>query len=129
MKKVITLVSSCRECKHCKESDPTAMAINSNYVCEKTGDEIVNVWHARDQEFPPIPDSCPLESEDAEKSDDTIFGDWVYCSQHLGPHTTGWCTVNNMNKVGLGIVGKTAESAKAAGNKCKHLGLKIYSGS
>jgi hypothetical protein len=24
---------------------------------------------------------------------DEHLGEWVYCSQHMRPHETGWCTV------------------------------------
>jgi hypothetical protein len=35
--------------------------------------------------------------------DETEFGknSWVYCNQHRRPHSTGWCTVDNSNKVKL----------------------------
>lgn len=59
-------------------------------------------------------------------TDDTIFGDWVYCNQHLRPHTTGWCTVHNRNKLGLGIIGNTEEASAKAIQKCRDFGLKIY---
>jgi len=26
---------------------------------------------------------------------------WIYCDQHLRPHTTGWCTVPVRNKIKL----------------------------
>ena len=33
--------------------------------------------------------------------DDTAFGAFVYCNQHLRAHGTGWCTVGNVEKVAL----------------------------
>lgn len=32
---------------------------------------------------------------------DNELGDWVYCRSHVRPHTTGWCTVPNRDKVPL----------------------------
>ena len=55
---------------------------------------------------------------------DLIFGDWCYCRQHLRPHETGWCTVSNNEKVGLGISGHTEQSMRAAYAKCRDFGLK-----
>ncbi len=31
---------------------------------------------------------------------------WVYCTQHMKPHLTGWCSVSNSDKLGLGIFGQ-----------------------
>ena len=43
-------------------------------------------------------------------SDDTKFGcKFVYCSQHLRVHSTGWCTVSCLNKVAL--LSETIEEA------------------
>jgi len=37
-------------------------------------------------------------------ADFLAFGDdWVYCNQHLRPHSTGWCSVGVRDKIGLGI--------------------------
>lgn len=62
----------------------------------------------------------------AEKCEDEIFGDWVYCRQHLRPHETGWCTVSNDDKLGLGIEGKTIDSQRKAYAKCRRMELPIY---
>lgn len=60
-------------------------------------------------------------------SDDLQLGPWVYCAQHLRPHTTGWCGVDIGEKVGLGeFSGSHDEQARAAVRKCRHLGLKIW---
>jgi hypothetical protein len=56
---------------------------------------------------------------------DKIFGDWCYCGQHLRAHSTGWCTVSNDQKVGLGINGYGDEAMKAAYRKCRALGLTL----
>ena len=40
---------------------------------------------------------------DAFGQDDTVLGQFVYCSSHRRVHNTGWCTVSNMNKVGLDV--------------------------
>lgn len=33
--------------------------------------------------------------------EDVLFGKYVYCTQHLRVHSTGWCTVFNNNKFPL----------------------------
>ena len=44
-------------------------------------------------------------------SDDTICRNkFVYCTQHMRVHSTGWCTVSNYDKVFL--LSETAEDAK-----------------
>lgn len=37
----------------------------------------------------------------AEKCEDKELGDYVYCDQHMAPHSTGWCTVPNKFKTAL----------------------------
>lgn len=32
---------------------------------------------------------------------DEVFGAWVYCKSHVGPHETGWCSVGLDNKIAL----------------------------
>ena len=65
----------------------------------------------------------------SDEAEDTIFaGDWIYCGAHLRPHTTGWCTVSNRAKVGLGITGKGHEKGVEAHRKCELLGLHLYRG-
>lgn len=62
-----------------------------------------------------------------EKSEDVVFGDWVYCGQHLRAHPTGWCTVGNQDKLGIGpMKGTVEEQAEEANQKCRRLGLKLY---
>jgi predicted RNA-binding protein with PUA-like domain len=57
--------------------------------------------------------------------DEIGFGrkQWIYCSQHMAPHLTGWCTVSNRNKTKL-----DAQNRKDAYNECKRSGLKLYEG-
>jgi hypothetical protein len=43
------------------------------------------------------------------KSGDSHLGAWVYCKQHLRPHSTGWCTVHADEKIPLDA--KTREEA------------------
>lgn len=51
----------------------------------------------------------------------------MYCGQHLGPHRSGWCTVGLDYKVGLGpFEGEEHQQAKAAAEKCRTLGLRLY---
>lgn len=50
------------------------------------------------------------------------FGDcYVYCSQHLNPHKTGWCTVPDHEKIKL--ESKTLEKAF---DECRKLGYTLY---
>lgn len=64
----------------------------------------------------------PPKVKEKQTEDFEVFGDtWVYCNQHLRPHTTGWCTVGVKNKVGLGV---TCE--KEAYEKCKHFNFTIF---
>lgn len=60
------------------------------------------------------------------RAPDTVLGEWVYCGQHLAPHSTGWCTVDLRWKVGLGLAGKATETYKEAFAKCERLGLKLH---
>lgn len=55
--------------------------------------------------------------------DEARFGvnAWVYCRQHLRPHTTGWCTVHNDQKIAL-----TATTRNDAYAECAERGLEIY---
>lgn len=46
---------------------------------------------------------------------------WVYCSQHMKPHPTGWCTVSPRDKIGLGV-----DNAKAALEKCHEWKFPIF---
>ncbi len=48
-------------------------------------------------------------------------GAWVYCSQHMKPHQTGWCSVSVRDKVGLGV-----KDAKEAYQKCRDWKLPLY---
>jgi hypothetical protein len=52
---------------------------------------------------------------------DEHMGEWVYCSQHVRPHTTGWCTVDPRNKTPLKAT--TYEDAK---EEVRSMGLPIY---
>lgn len=61
---------------------------------------------------------------DTTKAEDTAhFGEdtIVYCSQHLRPHRTGWCTVNVANKIAL-----EAQTIELAYDECIRKGLKLY---
>lgn len=58
-------------------------------------------------------------------TDDTVFGEWVYCSQHMAAHKTGWCSVGNRDKIGLGPVANEAEAVE----KCVRFGLRLYGNS
>lgn len=64
--------------------------------------------------------NAPLSDE---QPDVAAFGRgaWVYCSQHMKPHQTGWCSVSVRDKIGLGV--STAEEAYT---KCRDWKLPIY---
>lgn len=63
-----------------------------------------------------------------EKCEDVVFGEWVYCGSHLRAHPTGWCTVPNSDKLGIGpMKGTFEQQAMEADEKCRRLGLKLYS--
>lgn len=57
--------------------------------------------------------------------DETYFGRgvYVYCDQHLRPHSTGWCTVSVKHKVGL-----SADTIESAYAECESRGFKIFKG-
>jgi hypothetical protein len=61
---------------------------------------------------------APLLTED-----EMAFGKdaWIYCSQHMRPHETGWCSVSPRDKVGLGVA--TAEDAY---QKCRDWGFPLF---
>lgn len=60
---------------------------------------------------------CPRDEGD----DEHVFGDgWIYCAQHLRPHTTGWCTVSNREKQFL-----HAETEAEAIEECNARGLPV----
>lgn len=46
---------------------------------------------------------------------------WIYCSQHMKPHQTGWCTISPRDKIGLGV-----DTAEAAYEKCRAWKFPIY---
>lgn len=51
---------------------------------------------------------------------DIEMGRWVYCSQHVRAHTTGWCSVPVGEKTAL-----HALSAEEAYAECRERGLQI----
>jgi len=57
--------------------------------------------------------------------DEIAFGRnrFVYCKQHLRPHLTGWCTVNNNEKVLLDAM--TPADARA---ECNAKMYKLWNG-
>lgn len=52
---------------------------------------------------------------------DQHLGAYVYCHQHLGPHTSGWCTVSITQKTAL-----SAQTREDAVKECREKGLKLY---
>lgn len=61
-----------------------------------------------------------------EPTDADFFGEWVYCAAHLAAHRTGWCTVPNSDKLGLGsFEGTNEEQARKAHVKCKQFRLDV----
>ena len=64
MIKTLTTTITIRNCNQCPESqidNPNAMAINSWYICGRTGRRIISRYALREEGWPPIPDFCPLE--------------------------------------------------------------------
>lgn len=57
-----------------------------------------------------------------EEADIAAFGRgvWIYCSQHMRPHLTGWCSVGVYDKIGLGV--QTSEDAY---EKCRRWKLPL----
>lgn len=45
----------------------------------------------------------------------------VYCNQHLSPHYTGWCTVDNRNKIKLESI-----DLKSAADECRKKDYKLF---
>jgi hypothetical protein len=65
---------------------------------------------------------CAELGIDPNGDDDTVFGtDYIYCSSHRRGHSTGWCTVRNVNKVPL-----NAPTAALAVEECRTLGYSLY---
>jgi hypothetical protein len=61
---------------------------------------------------------------DAEVEDFKKWGDaWVYCSQHLAAHKTGWCTVDVKYKTLLCPGDKSSEDAEAI---CRERGFTLF---
>lgn len=52
---------------------------------------------------------------------DEHMGMYVYCKSHLGPHSTGWCTVPATDKIAL-----KAMSFASAVIEVRAMGLRIY---
>jgi len=55
-----------------------------------------------------------------QQTDDRSMGEWVYCAQHLRPHSTGWCTVSVRDKTPLEAIDR-----EAAYEECRRRGLRI----
>lgn len=57
--------------------------------------------------------------------EDSDFGKdaWVYCSQHMNPHSTGWCTVSVRDKTLL-----KAKNYEDAVKECVANEYKLYEG-
>lgn len=55
------------------------------------------------------------------KAGDEHLGAWIYCKQHLRPHTTGWCTVDPSDKIPL-----DSTNWEDALKECVTKGFKIY---
>lgn len=51
---------------------------------------------------------------------DEHMGTFVYCTQHVRPHTTGWCHVAAEDKIRLAAAGWMESD-----NECRRIGLDI----
>jgi hypothetical protein len=54
-------------------------------------------------------------------SGDEHMGKFVYCAQHMAPHSTGWCTVSVEQKVSL-----TATDLDTAQIECRAKNLPLH---
>jgi hypothetical protein len=61
------------------------------------------------------------EPTEEEKSADLILGAWCYCKAHVGPHSTGWCTVGVGDKIALNATDRDSAFAEV-----RDMGLPIY---
>ena len=52
---------------------------------------------------------------------DEHMGKFVYCKSHVGPHSTGWCTVGPGNKIAL-----KAQSRDDAYAEVRSMNLPIF---
>lgn len=57
----------------------------------------------------------------SQKAGDEELGKWVYCKQHLRPHSTGWCTVPPDQKVAL-----QAETHDDAYKEVRAIGFYVF---
>ena len=66
----------------------------------------------------------PDEEVQTPTEDEIVFGKdmMVYCSQHMGPHSTGWCTVAVSDKLGLGLKNTQYQESM---QKCRYHQLKL----
>jgi hypothetical protein len=77
--------------------------------------------HAVDVEIGFLQELLFVEHVDETVADFKEFGEgWVYCSEHVRAHRTGWCTVDVQDKVFLGNV----DEHNATG-KCLEMNLRI----
>ena len=75
--------------------------------------------------MPDIFQDTPDNGVDPDDAD--FFGEWVYCASHLAAHRTGWCTVPNSDKLGLGsFEGTDEQQALKANEKCRKFRLELF---
>lgn len=55
---------------------------------------------------------------------DAELGAWVYCKSHVGPHETGWCSVDVKNKIALDL--PAMASRKDANELVWSMGLPVH---
>jgi hypothetical protein len=53
--------------------------------------------------------------------EDEQMGLWVYCKEHVGPHSTGWCSVSTDDKIAL-----KAKDRDEAVAECRAMNLPIH---
>lgn len=83
-----------------------------------TAAEAIAIWSRLGQN-----ESLRKKTDAPTTNDERAFGRdaWVYCSQHMKPHQTGWCTVAVRDKIGLGVT-----TAQEAEQKCRDFKLPLY---
>lgn len=74
--------------------------------------------------YPSIKQFPPLSEENRLPDNEAFPGvAFVYCTQHLSAHATGWCTVSNMCKIPL-----EAKTIEEAFRECEAKGYHLFKG-
>lgn len=91
---------------------------DDNDICSADGDAEDDDEVEEDEPKEQVP--APKRDEE-KKAGDEEMGAWVYCTQHVRPHTTGWCTVGVRDKRPL-----KARNSEQAYKEVKDIGWPIF---